>query len=91
MISKSSIILQTIHRSKGLEYDKVFVVDLNKNEFPIIDYEKDPIKNLEEERRVFYVAMTRARDNLYILATKRRNNKKALPSEFFTRIKYLNK
>lgn len=91
MISKSSIILQTIHRSKGLEYDKVFVVDLNKNEFPIIDYEKDPIKNLEEERRIFYVAMTRARDNLYILATKRRNNKKALPSEFFTRIKYLNK
>lgn len=91
MISNSSIILQTIHRSKGLEYDKVFVVDLNKNEFPIIDYEKDPIKNLEEERRVFYVAMTRARDNLYILATKRRNNKKALPSEFFTRIKYLNK
>lgn len=91
MINKSSIILQTIHRSKGLEYDKVFVVDLNKNEFPIIDYEKDPIKNLEEERRVFYVAMTRARDNLYILATKKRNNKKSLPSEFFTRIKYLNK
>lgn len=91
MINKSSIILQTIHRSKGLEYDKVFVVDLNKNEFPIIDYEKDPIRNLEEERRVFYVAMTRARDNLYILATKKRNNKKALPSEFFTRIKYLNK
>ncbi|KGF04194.1 ATP-dependent helicase [Anaerococcus lactolyticus] len=91
IISKSSIILQTIHRSKGLEYDKVFVVDLNKNEFPIIDYEKDPIKNLEEERRIFYVAMTRARDNLYILATKKRNNKKALPSEFFTRIKYLNK
>lgn len=91
MINKSSIILQTIHRSKGLEYDKVFVVDLNKNEFPIIDYEKDPIKNLEEERRIFYVAMTRAKENLYILATKKRNNKKALPSEFFTRIKYLNK
>lgn len=91
MINKSSIILQTIHRSKGLEYDKVFVVDLNKNEFSIIDYEKDPIKNLEEERRIFYVAMTRAKENLYILATKKRNNKKALPSEFFTRIKYLNK
>ena len=91
LIKKSNLILQTIHRSKGLEYDKVFVVDLNKNEFPIIDYEKDPIKNLEEERRIFYVAMTRAKENLYILATKKRNNKKALPSEFFTRIKYLNK
>lgn len=91
LLKKSSLILQTIHRSKGLEYDKVFVVDLNKNEFPIIDYEKDPIKNLEEERRIFYVAMTRAKENLYILATKKRNNKKSLPSEFFTRIKYLNK
>ena len=64
---------------------------MNKNEFPIIDYEKDPEKNLEEERRVFYVAMTRARENLFILATKKRNNKKILPSEFFSAVKCLNK
>lgn len=88
--SNSNLILQTIHRSKGLEYDRVFVVDLNKNEFPIIDYEKNPEKNLEEERRVFYVAMTRAKEKLFILSTKKRNNKKTLPSEFFSRVKYLN-
>ena len=86
----SNLILQTIHRSKGLEYDKVFVIDMNKNEFPIIDYEKDSKASLEEERRVFYVAMTRARENLFILSTKKRNNKKTLPSEFFTRVKSLN-
>lgn len=86
----SNLILQTIHRSKGLEYDKVFVIDMNKNEFPIIDYEKDSKASLEEERRVFYVAMTRARENLFILSTKKRNNKKTLPSEFFTKVKSLN-
>ena len=91
LIPQSNLILQTIHRSKGLEYDRVFVIDMNKNEFPIIDYEKDPEKNLEEERRVFYVAMTRARENLFILATKKRNNKKILPSEFFSAVKCLNK
>lgn len=91
LIPQSNLILQTIHRSKGLEYDRVFVIDMNKNEFPIIDYEKDPEKNLEEERRVFYVAMTRARENLFILATKKRNNKKILPSEFFSKVKCLNK
>lgn len=91
LMPESNLILQTIHRSKGLEYDRVFITDLNKNEFPIIDYEKDPEKNLEEERRVFYVAMTRAREKLFLLSIKRRNNKKALPSEFYIRAKYLNK
>ena len=90
LMPPSNLILQTIHRSKGLEYDKVFVIDMNKNEFPIIDYEKDSKTSLEEERRVFYVAMTRARENLFILSTKKRNNKKTLPSEFFTRVKSLN-
>ena len=85
----SNLFLQTIHRSKGLEYDRVFVTDLIKNEFPIIDFEENPLKNLEEERRVFYVAMTRARENLYLLSLKKRNNKKAQPSEFFTRARSL--
>ena len=90
-MTPSNLVLETIHRSKGLEYDKVFIVDVNKNEFPIIDFERDPEKNLEEERRVFYVAMTRAKENLFILAIKKRNNKKALPSDFYTTVKYLNR
>lgn len=87
----SSLILQTIHRSKGLEYDKVFIVDMLKNEFPLVDYEKDPVKSLEEERRVFYVAITRAKEKLYILSTKKRNNKKAQPSEFIMLANNINK
>lgn len=90
LMPPSNLILQSIHRSKGLEYDKTFIIDMNKNEFPIIDYEKDPEASLEEERRVFYVAMTRAKENLFILSTKKRNNKNALPSEFFTKVKNLN-
>lgn len=90
LMPPSNLILQTIHRSKGLEYDRVYIIDMNKNEFPIIDYEKDPQGSLEEERRVFYVAITRARENLFILSTKKRNNKKAYPSDFFTNVKSLN-
>lgn len=91
LMPQSNLVLQTIHRSKGLEYDSVFIVDMNKNEFPIIDYEQNPEKSLEEERRVFYVGMTRAKEKLFILSTKKRNNKKTLPSEFYTTVKYLNK
>lgn len=83
----TSLTLQTIHKSKGLEYDRVFVVDLIKNEFPIIDYDKDYLKSLEEERRIFYVAMTRAKSKLFILSIKRRNKKKTEESEFYTYIK----
>lgn len=87
----SSLILQTIHRSKGLEYDRVFVVDMLKNEFPVIDYDTEPAKSIEEERRVFYVAITRAKEKLFILSIKKRNNKKAYPSEFFNLANSLNK
>ena len=91
LMPQTNLVLQTIHRSKGLEYDRVFIVDMNKNEFPIIDYEQNPEKSLEEERRVFYVGMTRAKEKLFILSTKKRNGKKTLPSEFYTTVKYLNK
>lgn len=91
LMPQTNLVLQTIHKSKGLEYDRVFIVDMNKNEFPIIDYEQNPEKSLEEERRVFYVGMTRAKGKLFILSTKKRNSKKTLPSEFYTTVKYLNK
>ena len=81
---KSNLTLSTIHSSKGLEYDDVFIIDMVKNEFPIIDERDD---NLEEERRIFYVAMTRAKENLTILSLKQRNKKNVLPSIFFENIK----
>lgn len=63
---KQGVVLSTIHGSKGLEYSKVFVVDLYDGVFPTKASEKDA-ELLEEEKRVFYVAITRAKDELYIL------------------------
>ncbi|MFO3716394.1 ATP-dependent helicase [Anaerococcus cruorum] len=84
---ESNIILSTVHKSKGLEYDKVFVIDLVKGEFPILFDFKDKTQRLEEERRMFYVAMTRAREDLHLLSLNYRNNHKVEPSEFFLSIK----
>ena len=81
---KTNLSLSTIHSSKGLEYDKVFIIDLIKNEFPLIMDEENYFERLEEERRIFYVGLTRARDSLYILTLKNRNNKKVYPSKFYT-------
>lgn len=83
-LSENNLKLSTIHSSKGLEYDTVFVMDLIKNEFPIILDEENYFERLEEERRIFYVGLTRARDSLYILTLKNRNNKKVYPSKFYT-------
>ena len=83
-LTSSNLILSTIHRSKGLEYDNVFIIDLVKNEFPML---RDDENNLEEERRVFYVAMTRAKENLYLLSLQKRIGKKVQPSPFYLDIK----
>lgn len=82
--NESNIILSTIHKSKGLEYDNVFIIDLVKGEFPLIYDYKNRENRLEEERRMFYVAMTRARDNLHLITLKYRNSHKVEPSDFYT-------
>lgn len=87
--SNSDLILSSIHKSKGLEYDNVFVINMVKNEFPIIVDNEDIEKKIEEERRVMYVAMTRAKKNLHILSIKKRGSEKLSPSIFFTQIKDL--
>lgn len=84
---QSNLTLSTIHSSKGLEYDDVFLIDLVENEFPVINSKDDYLFRLEEERRVFYVGMTRAKNNLHLLTLKYRNNKKVNPSIFFEDIK----
>lgn len=56
-----SIILSTVHSSKGLEYGRVFLADVCDGVFPSPGSE-----DMEEERRLFYVGMTRARDELFI-------------------------
>uniref|UniRef100_A0A0E0LKV2 DNA 3'-5' helicase n=1 Tax=Oryza punctata TaxID=4537 RepID=A0A0E0LKV2_ORYPU len=69
--NKNSITLTTIHQSKGLEWDVVFIVQANDSEIPLLHEYNGTVKEagstLEEERRLFYVAMARARKKLYIL------------------------
>lgn len=59
----------TIHQSKGLEFDSVFIAGATEDEFPSFFSVRD--NNLEEERRLFYVAMTRAKQKLFISAYSR--------------------
>ncbi|MEB3028591.1 ATP-dependent helicase [Parvimonas micra] len=86
--SKSNISISTIHSSKGLEYDNVFIIDLIDGEFPqksILNSFDE--KLLEEERRLFYVAMTRARKRLFLYTIKERNNLPVEPSIFYNELK----
>lgn len=60
-----AIKLMTIHSSKGLEFTYVFLVWLEEGIFPLANARLDP-KQMEEERRLMYVAVTRARDHLFV-------------------------
>lgn len=59
------VTLMTVHAAKGLEFKNVFVVGLEENLFPSYMY-ADSVRNLEEERRLFYVAITRAEEHCYL-------------------------
>ncbi|RJQ54837.1 MAG: ATP-dependent helicase [Nitrospiraceae bacterium] len=60
-----SIVLSTIHRAKGLEWSRVFIIGLTDGNFPSAK-SMGSLEGEEEERRVFYVAVTRAKDELYL-------------------------
>ncbi len=62
---QEQVSLMTIHASKGLEFDAVFVTGLEQGLFPAIR-QNDAGRDEEEERRLFYVALTRARQRLYL-------------------------
>lgn len=85
--SKANLSLSTIHSAKGLEYDNVFLIDLIEGNIPssvAIDQLTESKDFLEEERRLFYVAMTRAKDNLFLLYPSSRNKVKNEMSRFLT-------
>ena len=67
----NKITLMTIHSVKGLEFDYVFVVGLEESIFPHVNSSLDK-QDLEEERRLCYVAITRAKKKLYLVNAKRR-------------------
>jgi DNA helicase II / ATP-dependent DNA helicase PcrA len=94
---KNSVEISTVHGSKGLEFDYVFIVDTVKGRFPTVR-RSDPITlpeeltnaiypegdfHLQEERRLFYVAMTRARKRLFLTYSDQYEGaKKWKPSPF---------
>ena len=65
-MSSDFVQLMTVHAAKGLEFDTVFVTDMNDGIFPNERAMNDGIKGVEEERRLAYVAFTRAKNKLYI-------------------------
>ena len=81
--------LLTVHASKGLEFKEVYLVDLMEKRFPNIKLSK-PAGGIEEERRLFYVAVTRARDKLFLCLAKndRVRNLSYEPSRFLSEAGY---
>lgn len=64
---KKGVILSTIHGVKGMEFKNVFLINANEETIP---HKSSMDTNIEEERRIFYVGITRAIDNLYLFSTK---------------------
>jgi len=81
--------LLTVHASKGLEFKEVYIVDLMEKRFPNIKLSK-PAGGIEEERRLFYVAVTRAKDRLFLCLAKhdRIRNMSYEPSRFLKEAGY---
>lgn len=84
-----AVTMMTVHGSKGLEFNTVFLVGMEDEMFPSLRDLSDP-EELEEERRLAYVAITRAREQLYITNARRRRIhgtlKETYPSRFLLEI-----
>lgn len=78
--NEDAVVLATLHSSKGLEFEKVFLIDVNEG---ITPYKKAVLQpDMEEERRLFYVGMTRAKRSLTLCSVKTLHNKKVELSRF---------
>lgn len=74
------VLLTTFHAAKGLEFDIVYMIDSNEG---ITPHKKAVLlEDIEEERRMFYVAMTRAKEQLHVFSVKQRYNKEFCCSRF---------
>ncbi|WP_195966667.1 ATP-dependent helicase [Clostridium sp. 1001283B150210_160208_E6] len=66
------VLLSTIHGVKGMEFENVFLINCNEDTMP---HSSSKEENIEEERRLFYVGITRAIDNLFLFVPKMRKGK----------------
>lgn len=92
--NREGLTLSTVHSAKGLEFDRVYMIDLIDGEFPngssIDSFNKGDIAPLEEERRLFYVGMTRAKSYLTLITYINKNNKEVKPSRFLLELEKSN-
>ena len=80
---KNKIGLYTLHSSKGLEFENVFIISANEGIIPT--NKADSKEEIEAERRLFYVGITRTKKNLYLSYTNKKNRDK---SRFLTELDY---
>jgi len=81
---KNAVTLMTLHAAKGLEFPVVFITGLEEGLFPLSRMIDDPF-SLEEERRLFYVGATRAKDKLYLTWAKNRRKYSENPAQIKSR------
>ncbi len=81
---EEAVVLSTLHGAKGLEFDVVYLFSLNEG---IIPHKKATLaEEIEEERRLFYVGMTRARHQLHLCTLQYRYDKRLEPSRFLAEL-----
>lgn len=78
--SENAVQIMSMHSAKGLEFDTVVVLDVTEGSIPY--HRARTVREAEEERRLFYVAMTRARRRLILSVIKNKNGKRQKPSRF---------
>ncbi|MCF0127132.1 MAG: ATP-dependent helicase, partial [Pseudobutyrivibrio sp.] len=77
---KTGVGLYTLHSSKGLEFDSVYICDVNEGVIP--SKKANSTASVEEERRLFYVGLTRAKKELKLLYVTEKNRERLYPSRF---------
>lgn len=81
----NAVTFTTLHSSKGLEFANVFIIDINEG---IIPHRKAILDaDMQEERRMFYVGMTRAKEHLHMYSIRERYGKNLMPSVFLENLK----
>ena len=81
---REGVLISTLHGVKGLEYDKVYILNVNEGSMPYKKAVLEPA--IEEERRLFYVGMTRARKELDLCYVRQQHEKKREPSRFLEEV-----
>ena len=84
--SSSKVLITTFHQAKGLEFDYVFIPDVIEGKIPAGMAVSEC--RVEEERRLFYVALTRAKEELFVYTIKNEESGGSLPSRFIQKFVY---